>query len=256
LDRKIRVGAVSYLNTKPLIYGFEKGLMKESIDLVIDYPSNIAAALLNDEIDIGLVPVAIIPERENFQIISDYCISCNGEVASVGLFSEVPVNEIKKVLLDYQSKTSVALVRVLLRDYWKINPVFENAGIDFREKIVGNTAAVVIGDRAFEQKKISTYSFDLGEAWKNMTGLPFVFAAWVSNKPLDHHFIENFNAANEYGLNRIKEVVKQHPYDLFDLEQYYTRLMVYRLNDANRKGMTAFFEKISHQHALQNSFFK
>jgi chorismate dehydratase len=114
------VGAVSYLNTKPLIYGFEKGMMKESVELVFDYPSNIAAALLNDEIDIGLVPVAIIPERDSFQIVSNYCISCNGEVASVCLFSEVPVQEIKTVLLDYQSRTSVKLVQLLLKEYWKL----------------------------------------------------------------------------------------------------------------------------------------
>ncbi|MEO5890257.1 MAG: menaquinone biosynthesis protein, partial [Ferruginibacter sp.] len=183
MDRKIRVGAVSYLNTKPLVYGLEQGMMNESIDLFFDYPSNIAAALLNDEIDVGLVPVAIIPQMENYHIISDYCISSDGEVASVCLFSEVPINEIEMVLLDYQSRTSIELAQLLLKEYWKIKPVFKKAGVDFREKISGTTAAVVIGDRAFEQRNISAYSYDLGLAWKKLTGLPFVFAAWVSNKP-------------------------------------------------------------------------
>jgi len=248
------VGAVSYLNTKPLIYGFEKGMMKEWVELVFDYPSNIAAALLNDEIDIGLVPVAIIPERDNFQIVSDYCISCDGEVASVCLFSEVPVQEIKTVLLDYQSRTSVKLVQLLLKEYWEIDPVFEKAGIDFREKISGDTAALVIGDRAFEQKQVSTYSYDLGDAWKKMTGLPFVFAAWVSNKPLDDHFIQNFNAANEYGLDHLDQVLAENPYQLFDLKTYYTHFIGYRLNDANKEGMASFFEKISPKIHQQNSF--
>jgi chorismate dehydratase len=244
LDRKIRVGAVSYLNTKPLIYGLEQGMMEETVQLTIDYPSNIAAALLNNEIDIGLVPVAIIPEMKAYEIISDYCISSDGEVGSVCLFSEVPVNEIKKVLLDYQSRTSVELVQLLLKEYWNLYPVFEKAGADFREKIAGDVAAVVIGDRAFEQKKISTYTYDLGLAWKNLTGLPFVFAAWISNKPIDEGFIKDFNNANEFGLKHIDAVVAQNPYQLFDLKKYYTRYIQYRLNAESRKGMAQFLESV------------
>jgi len=256
LDKKIRVGAVSYLNTKPLIYGLEQGMMNESLELVFDYPSNIALALLNNEIDVGLVPVVIIPEMENYQIVSDYCISSNGEVASVCLFSEVPIEEIRMVMLDYQSRTSIELVQLLLEEFWKVSPVFRKAGINFREKISGNTAAVVIGDRAFEQKKISKYSYDLGLAWKELTGLPFVFAAWVSNKPLDDKFIENFNISNEYGLKHIDEVVKQNPYGLFDLKQYYTSFIQYRLDSENRKGMNRFLKKIAQKSGKQIPFIK
>ena len=247
METKIRVGAVSYLNTKPLIYGLEQGMMKDEVELVIDYPANIAAALLNDEIDIGLVPVAIIPEMANYQIVSDYCISSDGAVASVCLFSEVPVEEIDIVLLDYQSRTSVKLVQLLLKEYWKIDPTFEKASVDFRDKIKGKTAAVVIGDRAFEQRQVSKYVYDLGLAWRNLTGLPFVFAAWVSNKPIEAAFITKFNEANEFGLSNISKVVEQNPYELFDLEQYYTRFIQYRLTMANRKGMKVFLDKISHE---------
>ena len=86
---------MSYLNTKPLIYGFEKGMMKEEVELVMDYPANIASMLLNDEIDIGLVPVAVLPALKQYHLISDYCIACDGEVASVCLFSEYQLMKLK-----------------------------------------------------------------------------------------------------------------------------------------------------------------
>ena len=84
MEKKIRVGAVNYLNTRPLVYGFEQGMMKDEIDLIMDYPSKIATMLMNDEIDAGLVPVSIIPELKEHNIIADYCISCDGEVGDRG----------------------------------------------------------------------------------------------------------------------------------------------------------------------------
>ncbi|HMK04286.1 MAG TPA: MqnA/MqnD/SBP family protein, partial [Ferruginibacter sp.] len=136
---KIRVGAVSYLNTKPLIYGFEQGKMKEEIDLVIDYPANIASFLTDDRIDIGLVPVAIIPSLKEQHIISDFCIGCDGAVASVCLFSEVPLAEIETILLDYQSKTSVELLKLLLEEHWKISPRLVAGTDSYEENITGTT---------------------------------------------------------------------------------------------------------------------
>ena len=180
LDKRIRVGAVSYINTRPLLFGLRRSGLMDRIDLLEEYPSKIAAMLLNDEIDVGLVPVAVIPQMKEAHIITDYCIGTEGEVASVGLFSEVPIEQVKTVLLDYQSRTSVNLARILLKEYWKLSPILEDATADFRSNINGTTAGVVIGDRALEQRKISAYTYDLGSAWKAHTGLPFVFAAWVA----------------------------------------------------------------------------
>lgn len=241
--KKVRIGAVSYLNTKPLIFGLEKGMMKDEVELVIDYPSNIAKALLNDSIDIGLVPVAIIPELKEHHLITDYCISSDGAVESVCLFSDVPVEEIKTVLLDYQSRTSILLVQILLKEYWKVKPVFKKSEEGFIKQIKGSTAAVLIGDRTFHQRKISAYCYDLGLAWKEYTGLPFVFAAWVSNKPMNEKFIAAFNAANEYGLQHLDAVVSKYGMDDIDLKNYYTQFIQYHLDDVKKEGLKLFLSK-------------
>ncbi len=248
MQTKIRVGAVSYLNTKPLLYGFEQGMMSESVDVKIDYPSIIASMLLENAIDVGLVPVAVIPEMNEHYIISDYCIGCDGEVASVCLFSEVPLDKIEKILLDYQSRTSQDLLKILIKEHWKINPAFEDTSGEFQSGISGTTAALLIGDRALEQRKISTFIYDLGYEWKNFTGLPFVFAAWVSNKKLDSDFTNSFNDTNTFGLNKIEEVVKANPYSAFNLTDYYTKYIRYHLDGNKRKGLELFLEKISMNH--------
>ncbi len=245
MAQKIKVGAVSYLNTKPLIYGFEQGMMQEDTTLLFDYPANIARKLLHNEIDIGLVPVAVLPALQEYHIISDYCIGCTGTVASVCLFSEVPLHQIKEVLLDYQSRTSVALLTILLKNHWHINPMLTAAENNFRDQIGGTTAALVIGDRAFEQRLQSAYVYDLGEAWHAMTGEPFVFAAWVSNQPLPQDFITKFNAATGAGLNHLAEIVANHPYKPFDLMAYYTGNISYQLDDAKKAALQHFLQLLS-----------
>jgi chorismate dehydratase len=250
LDRKIRVGAVSYLNTKPLLYGIQQADIMGDIELTMDYPSRIASMLLRDKIDMGLVPVAIIPQMHDYYINGDYCIGSNGPVRSVCLFSETPIQRIEKVLLDYQSRTSVQLVGILLREYWKIAPELVDGGKDFRDHIAGTTAGVVIGDRALEQRQRSAYAYDLGEAWKDLTGLPFVFAAWISNKPLDPGFIHAFNEANKWGLDRIDAVVADNPYPLFNLHDYFTKYLDYRLDAPKRKGLERFLQYLGAQSAI------
>jgi chorismate dehydratase len=240
LNKTIKVGAVSYLNTKPLMYAFKHGFKIEGMEIVEQYPAKVASMLLSDEIDVGLVPVAIIPKLKEHYIISDYCIGAEQEVASVCLFSEVPLEKIEKIILDYQSRTSVALARILIKNYWKLPVVFEEAKENFREEIKGTTAAVVIGDRAFEQRKISAYKYDLAEAWIQFTGLPFVFAAWVSNKKLPEDFVEQFNEANKKGLETIDLVVSENVSPHYDLKKYYTENISYDLTVEKQKGLEKF----------------
>lgn len=239
--KKFRVGIVNYLNTMPLLYGLERLPICDQIELKGDYPSKVAQLLLDNEIDIGLVPVAVLPLLPAYHIVGDYCIGTEGEIASVALFSDVPMHEIKKVYLDYQSMTSVALLKYLMKEYWDINPeLVEAANEDFRKEIKGTTAGLVIGDRAFEQRKISTFIYDLGSEWRAITGLPFVFAAWVSTKPLPEDFIQLFNEANGLGMQHIDEIVAANPFSLYDLKKYYNLHLSYKLDARKLHGMELF----------------
>ncbi|MFL5741378.1 MAG: menaquinone biosynthetic enzyme MqnA/MqnD family protein, partial [Flavisolibacter sp.] len=150
---KIRVAAVSYLNTKPLLYGIQRHPVRKEIELIEDYPSRIAQMLIEDQVDVGLIPVAAVLRLKEWNIITDYCIGSRGAVASVCIFSEVPMEEVERVYLDYQSRTSVNLARMLLKEYWKRDVEFiDAAGEDYRQHIQGRTAGVVIGDRALQQR--------------------------------------------------------------------------------------------------------
>jgi chorismate dehydratase len=244
LERKIRVAAVSYLNTKPLIYGFEKGMMHDEIELLTDFPASIADMLIRDEVDISLVPVATIPSLKEYYIITDYCIGTIEEVASVCLFSDVPMAEIKTILLDYQSRSSVGLLKVLLKDFWKINVELVSGDACYEEKISGNTAGLVIGDRAFIQRKKRKYIYDLGTAWKEMTGLPFVFAAWISNKQLPDEFVKNFNKATGEGFNHLPEIIAANRYEHYDLKKYYTENISFNLDEEKRRGLEEYLRRL------------
>jgi len=244
---KIRVGIVNYLNTKPLIYGLQKEPVSEMIELIGAYPAKLAEMLANDEIDVGLIPVAVIPQLASYHIVGNYCIGTEGEIASVCLFSEVPMQEIKKVYLDYQSRSSVALLKWLMRESWGIDPeIIETVDESFRKKIKGTTAGLVIGDRALEQRKISTFIYDMGSEWRSITGLPFVFAAWVSTRPLPDNFVRAFDKANSLGLQHIDEIVASTPFDLYDLKKYYTLHLSYQLDERKKMGMAKFLQLIDH----------
>jgi chorismate dehydratase len=217
----------------------------ERIELVEDYPSKVAQMLIDGSIDIGLVPVAILPQLPDNYIYTDYCIGSDGPVASVCLFSEVPLEKIETVLLDYQSRTSVALAKILMSEYWKIEPRLADTTSDYRHAIKGSTAGILIGDRALQQRNISPYIYDLGEAWKNFSGMPFIYAAWVGNKKLPDDFVSDFNEANKIGLQHIDEVVAQNSFPAFDLRQYYTRYISYDLDEKKRKGSELFLRLLT-----------
>ena len=246
LDKKIKVGVVSYLNTRPLVYGLKRPPINDEIELIEDTPAQLAELLINEKIDIGLIPTASLPNFREYFISGDYCIGTETQVASVCLFSEVPLDKIEKVYLDYQSRSSVALLKWLMKEYWDIHPDMIEATDDtYRLKIKGTTAGLVIGDRAFEQRKISTYIYDLASEWKAITGLPFVFAAWISNKPLPTDFLQKFNKANALGLEHIDEIVSTEHFELFDLKKYFSVHLSYRLDDRKKKGMELFLQYIT-----------
>ena len=246
MDKRWRIGAVSYLNTRPLLLGMEQSPFKDRIDLIKSYPAKIAQDLLEGTIDIGLVPVAIMPLLSSPQIVSKYVIGTEGEVASVALFSQVPMEQVECVYLDYQSRTSVALAKVLLTQYWKKEVAFIAATEGYIDQISGTTAGVIIGDRALASLSRFEHVYDLGLVWKQHTGLPFVFAAWVANKPIPSEFIEAFDAANGYGLLHLEEVIALIPAheQVYNLHKYYTQNISYELTPEKRAGLAQFLEAL------------
>jgi chorismate dehydratase len=177
----MRIGAVSYLNTKPLVYRL--GSLAPQHELVFDLPSRLADDLAADKLDVALIPsIEFFPQPE-YSIVSDACIACRGPVRSVKLVSRVPLRQIRRVGLDEGSRTSVALVRILLRKRYGIAPELVPFPIDLRVEDVDADALLVIGDRAMHamgQSGSLPYELDLGDAWCRWAELPFVFAMWVA----------------------------------------------------------------------------
>ncbi|MBK8922909.1 MAG: menaquinone biosynthesis protein [Saprospirales bacterium] len=242
---KIRLTAVSYLNTKPFIYGIYRSALSKQIELSLDIPSVCAQKLAGGRADIALAPVAIIPDLPEAYLVSDYCIGATGTVKTVCIFSEKPLEEIKYLYLDFHSKTSASLAPVLCREYWNVQPQFLPATPGFENHIGGDTAGLVIGDRAIGREKQFPFVYDLGEAWLKWTGLPFVFAAWVSTRPLNAGFIADFNAALYSGIAHIPELIQIIPaIPEFDIEAYFRQNISYALDDAKWLGLQRFLRML------------
>lgn len=242
---KIKISAVSYLNSKPFIYGLQHADIINEIDLSLDIPSVCAQKLITDKADIGLIPVSAIPQLKEHYIISDYCIGAQGEVTSVMLYSQVPLNEIKEILLDYQSLTSINLVKVLAKNFWKIKPKWIPAKTDFEINVNETTAAVIIGDRTFDLKNKYAYSYDLSEEWQRFTQLPFVFACWVANKKLSDKFIRRFNEALKNGLDNkavlINELKVKDEY-FIGLDLYLNNSISYDYDTSKKQALQLFLD--------------
>lgn len=182
--QQLRVGAVSYLNTKPLIYGLRD--FAPDVDLVLDYPSKLADSLAAGKLDVALIPSIEFFQDPTYTIVSDACIGCRGPVLSVKLFSRVPLEEIRTLALDEGSRTSAALTRILLKERFGIEPEREPLplGNDLRDSQAD--AVLLIGDRAMHSQKGKFAAvWDLGDEWCRWAELPFVFAMWVARSGVD-----------------------------------------------------------------------
>ena len=241
---KLKVTAVSYLNTKPFLYGILNSPIAKLIDLQLDIPSDCARKLEKGEVDLGLVPVAVIPALRSPQIISNYCIGTLGAVKTVAIFSECPLEEVTHLYLDHHSRTSVALAKVLLKHHWKVQPILLQGHKGYIQSIRRTRAGLIIGDRTIEAFERFPFVYDLGEAWWNFTALPFVFAAWVSNGPLPQGFIKKLNSALKKGIDKIGQLMYllPSPHPNFDLEAYFTKFISYELDDKKRKALSKFLK--------------
>lgn len=206
--KKIRVSAVRYINSYPFIIGLRDGEVAKMIDLEVCHPSECADRLIAGKTDLGLIPVAMIAGMKEYHLVGNYCLSTNGEVRTVLLVSNTPFEEINTIFLDYRSRSSVTLCRILAAKAWKREYKWHPAPEEFDITAMKHgEAAVMIGDRCFEYARHFSLRLDLGLEWKMFTGLPFVFACWVSAKPLPVEFTTLFNRALEDGLERRNEAV-------------------------------------------------
>lgn len=240
---KPKISIVSYLNSKPFIYGFEKTGFSSLAEISIDIPSVCAEKLITGKVDIGLVPVAILPQLKKITIISDYCIGSNGPVDSVLLVSDVPLDEIESIVLDYQSRTSVELTKILCRKLWNIAPTFIQSQPDYEKQLGGKLAGVIIGDRALLYRHRFKYSYDLSEEWKKLTGLPFVFATWTSTIDLEESFLSEFNRSISEGMKLIELISQKEASSDFTKEQiknYLTHSIDYRFDNRKQEAMELF----------------
>lgn len=242
----MKISVVSYLNSKPFLYGLQHKPSPEW-EISLDIPSECARKVATQEADIGLIPVAALKSIPGCRVVSPYCIGANGRVDSVKLYSEEPLDRIKKIMLDYQSRTSVALVKIIAKELWKISPEWESADEGYERKISGSTAGVVIGDRTFNLNGKFVHEYDLSEAWYQLTRLPFVFAVWASRKEISAEAEERFSSALEYGISHMPEVVQfnQPYYPETDIKKYLVESIQYKLTPEMRKGMDLFLHKLA-----------
>ncbi|HEX7376589.1 MAG TPA: menaquinone biosynthesis protein [Pirellulales bacterium] len=200
-QRKTRIGAVRYLNTKPLIFGLADLL--PDAELVLDLPSRLADGLARGTLDVALIPSVEYLRDPTYSIVSDACIACRGPVLSVKLFSRTPLAEVRTLALDEGSRTSVALARILLKERFDLRPRLQPLAIGAAVADVVADAVLVIGDRAMHSPGGGPFAevWDLGDEWVRWTGLPFVFAMWVARAGFDATEVAGpLSAARDLGL--------------------------------------------------------
>jgi chorismate dehydratase len=244
---KIRISAVKYANTYPFIYGLRESGFEKKVILETDHPAECASKLITGKVDLGLIPVAALPLLKEHYIVGDYCIGANGNVRTVMMLSNCPFEDITSVYLDYRSRSSVNLTRVLAKNAWKKEFRWVNTSKAFDFLNIGMTEAVVlIGDQCFEYENRFRYKIDLAAAWKEFSGLPFVFACWTANIPLEEDFVAEFNTALKFGVNNIEAVVRSFGDSGVitgaTLYQYLTENIDYFFNDEKKEGLKLFLE--------------
>ena len=243
---KIKISAVSYTNTKPFLYGLQHTGILQKIELSLDNPSDCAQKLIDNVVDIGLIPVAAILSLKEWHIVSDYCIGAIGAVNSVFIFSNCEIKHIKTLQLDPESRSSNDLAKVLLKNFWKADKlIIVDDASDYAQSADQNTAFVQIGDRTFGKKGQYPFVYDLAEEWQKFTSLPFVFAAWIANKPIPNKFTEEFNQSLKYGLDHRAELLKELPVRQdFDFEDYLMHKLDFELTEDKKKALYLFLEYV------------
>jgi chorismate dehydratase len=204
-ERKIRVGCVSYLNAKPLIYGLGDD---DEIALTLDVPAKLIDGLRSGKFDIALLPIIDYQRLDNVRIVPSGGIGCNGPTLTVRIFSKVPIEQITTLACDTHSHSSVALARVILAEAYHLSPRFTD--FDHLHPDALAETILLIGDKVVcEEPAGFCHQLDLGDAWKKLTGLPFVFAAWVARGDVELFDLpEKLTIAKQQGMQHLQEIVR------------------------------------------------
>ena len=244
----LRVGAVNYLNTKPLVERLTD--FAPTIDLSLDLPSRLADQLAAGELDVGLIPVVEFFRGDGYTFVPNVAIGSRGPVLSVTLFSKVPWDEIRTVALDEGSRTSAALTQILLRKRYGVTPDVCPLPIDTPADDLTTDAVLLIGDRAMRACLPGyRFAYDLGEEWTAWTGLPMVFAVWAVRRGVELGDAEAaFVRAKEYGLANAGAIAQREApklgLDAGFCRRYMSNVIRYDLGRPELEGMQRFRELV------------
>jgi chorismate dehydratase len=242
----LRIGAVNYLNSKPLIE--DLAVLAPRAELMLDYPSRLARDLSDGRLDVALVPSIACLLAPQYEVVSDACVAARGAVLSVKLYSRVPPEAIGRLALDEGSRTSATLVRILLAERHGVFPRVEPLPLDSSVESTDADAVLLIGDRAIHlPQEPFACTWDLGTEWTEWTGLPFVFAMWGTRTGTDLGDVAGaLKAARDRGVARLPEIARREAPQLGLTEQvaldYLTRNLYYRLGATERQGLRRFQE--------------
>lgn len=251
---KLRVGIVNYLNSKPLAWGFLKGHHADLFAPSYHPPALVARLLGQGSLDVGLIPSIEVQRIPNLRVLPDMCIAARHEVRSVLLVSRGPVEEIRRVALDQNSRTSATLVRVLLRERYGLDPEYVHERPD-PERMLGEAdAALIIGDPALRVDRERYRIIDLAAEWHELTGLPFVFAVWAVRPEVDIPDLPfYFKSSLRYGLSSLDTVVREAAAELnldsSEVRTYLTENLSFFLREEEIEGLEEFYRR-AHNHGL------
>jgi chorismate dehydratase len=243
---RLRIGVVSYLNSKPLLEDLAELL--PDAELRLDYPSQLADDLAAGELDVALIPSIEYFRGEGYQIVSDACVAARGPVLSVKLYSRVAPTAIRSLALDTGSRTSAALARILLAERFDVRPRLEPLPIGQSTDDTRADAVLLIGDRAmFPLEERFAVTWDLGEEWFAWTGLPFVFAVWAARAGGDTTAVAAaLSAARDRGECSLEAIARREApllgLPLATTIQYLTKNLHFHLGAAERRGLQLFHE--------------
>ena len=241
----LRITAVSYLNTLPLVWGFLHGEQRSAATLTFSVPAVCADAVASGRADVGIVPVAELP-RLNGHALTDVGIACRGAVRSILLVSKVPVQSIRLLAADSSSRTSVKLARILLEQRYGTTPIVVRHAPDLPSMLENADAALLIGDPALhlDPVKLPYNVLDLGAEWVEWSGLPMVFAVWAGKQKFLPAERKLFQDSCTFGLAYLDDIVMEadrvRGFNRALAREYLTRNIVFELGEEERRGMELY----------------